>query len=81
MPVQVVYRHTSAELVAAAREAMRLRGVLTRTRLIGALLLATPTTLLFVPIMYTWLRRKPPVDLEREIAIQAGEIPGGAQGE
>ena len=48
---------------------------------IGALLLATPTTLLFVPIMYTWLRRKPPVDLEREIAIQAGEIPGGAQGE
>jgi multidrug efflux pump subunit AcrB len=42
---------------------------------IGGLLLATPTTLLFVPIMYTWLRRNPPVDLERQIAEEAGETP------
>jgi multidrug efflux pump subunit AcrB len=42
---------------------------------IGGLLLATPTTLLFVPIMYSWLRRKPPVDLERQIAEEAGETP------
>jgi multidrug efflux pump subunit AcrB len=42
---------------------------------IGGLLLATPTTLLFVPIMYSWLRRKPPVDLERQIAAEAGETP------
>jgi len=40
---------------------------------IGGLLFATPTTLLFVPIMYSWLRRKPPVDLERRIAEEAGE--------
>ena len=42
---------------------------------IGGLLLATPTTLLFVPIMYSWLRRKPPVDLESQIAEEAGETP------
>jgi multidrug efflux pump subunit AcrB len=42
---------------------------------IGGLLLATPTTLLFVPIVYSWLRRKPPVDLERQIAEEAGETP------
>ncbi len=42
---------------------------------IGGLLLATPTTLFFVPIMYSWLRRRPPVDLDRQIAIEAGEIP------
>ena len=29
---------------------------------IGGLLLATPATLLFVPIMYSWLRRKPAVN-------------------
>jgi multidrug efflux pump subunit AcrB len=40
---------------------------------IGGWLLATPTTLLFVPIMYSWLRRKRPVDLERQIAEEAGE--------
>jgi multidrug efflux pump subunit AcrB len=43
---------------------------------IGGLLLATPTTLLFVPIVYSWLRRKPPVDLDRQIAEEAGEAPG-----
>jgi multidrug efflux pump subunit AcrB len=41
---------------------------------IGGLLLATPTTLFFVPIIYSWLRREPPVDLERQIAVEAGEI-------
>ena len=40
---------------------------------IGGLLFATPATLLFVPIMYSWLRRKPPVDRERRIAEEAGE--------
>src|SRR5438270_5046416 len=43
---------------------------------IGGLLVATPTTLLFVPIMYSWLRRKPPVDMDRQIAVEAGETPG-----
>jgi multidrug efflux pump subunit AcrB len=38
---------------------------------IGGLLLATPTTLFFVPIMYTWLRSKPPLDLDRQIAAEA----------
>jgi multidrug efflux pump subunit AcrB len=42
---------------------------------IGGLLLATPTTLFFVPIIYTLLRRKAPVDLDRQIAEEAGEIP------
>ena len=40
---------------------------------IGALLFATPTTLFFGPIMYSWLRKKPPVDLEALIAKEAGE--------
>ncbi len=34
---------------------------------IGGLLVATFSTLFFVPIMYTFLRRKPPVHYEREI--------------
>ncbi len=48
---------------------------------IGDLLLATPTTLFFVPIMYSWLRRKPPVNLDSEIAKEAGETIDGAGGE
>jgi multidrug efflux pump subunit AcrB len=40
---------------------------------IGDLLLATLTTLFFVPIMYSWLRKKPPLDLDAEIAREAGE--------
>jgi multidrug efflux pump subunit AcrB len=40
---------------------------------IGGLLFATPTTLFFVPIIYTLLRRKAPVDLDRQIAEEAGE--------
>jgi multidrug efflux pump subunit AcrB len=41
---------------------------------IGDLLLATPTTLFFVPIMYSWLRKKPPVNLDEQIAREAGEM-------
>jgi multidrug efflux pump subunit AcrB len=44
---------------------------------IGGLLFATPATLLFVPIMYSWLRRKAPVDLERQVAEEAGEAREG----
>ncbi len=42
---------------------------------IGDLLLATPTTLFFVPLMYSWLRKKPPVNLDEQIAREAGETP------
>ena len=42
---------------------------------IGALLVATPTTLFFVPIIYSLLRRNAPVDMDRQIAEEAGEIP------
>jgi multidrug efflux pump subunit AcrB len=42
---------------------------------IGGLLLATPTTLFFVPIIYTLLRNSAPVDMDRQIAVEAGEIP------
>ena len=34
---------------------------------IGGLLVATFTTLFFVPIMYTFLRKKAPADLDREM--------------
>jgi multidrug efflux pump subunit AcrB len=47
---------------------------------IGDLLFATPTTLFFVPIMYSWLRKKPPLNLDAQIAKEAGETieaPGG----
>jgi len=49
---------------------------------IGDLLLATPTTLFFVPIMYSWLRKKPPMNLDAQIAKEAGETtdaPGGKE--
>lgn len=42
---------------------------------IGGLLFATPTTLFFVPIIYTLLRKTAPVDMDRRIAEEAGEIP------
>jgi multidrug efflux pump subunit AcrB len=42
---------------------------------IGGLLFATPTTLFFVPIVYTLLRKNAPVDMDRRIAEEAGEIP------
>jgi multidrug efflux pump subunit AcrB len=47
---------------------------------IGDLLLATPTTLFFVPIIYSWLRKKPPLNLDAQIALEAGEtteVPSG----
>ncbi len=44
---------------------------------IGDLLLATPTTLFFVPIMYSWLRKKAPVNLDEQIAREAGELTEG----
>jgi multidrug efflux pump subunit AcrB len=40
---------------------------------IGGLLFATFSTLLFVPIMYTFLRKKPPVHVDREIEHEAHE--------
>ena len=46
---------------------------------IGDLLLATPTTLFFVPIMYSLLRKQAPVNLDELIAREAGETTG-AQG-
>jgi multidrug efflux pump subunit AcrB len=41
---------------------------------IGGLLFATPTTLFFVPIIYTLLRKNAPVDMDRQIAEEAGEL-------
>ena len=40
---------------------------------IGGLLFATFSTLLFVPIMYTYLRKKSPVHVDREIEHEAHE--------
>lgn len=40
---------------------------------IGDLLFATPTTLFFVPIMYSLLRKRAPVNLDTQIAREAGE--------
>src|SRR5262249_43897344 len=45
---------------------------------IGGLLLATPTTLFFVPIMYSLLRRQPPVNMDQRISEEAGEDPRAA---
>jgi multidrug efflux pump subunit AcrB len=42
---------------------------------IGGLLFATPTTLFFVPIIYSLLRKNAPVDMDRQIAEEAGEVP------
>jgi multidrug efflux pump subunit AcrB len=41
---------------------------------IGGLLLATPTTLLFVPVVYSLVRKEAPVDLDRRISEEAGEL-------
>jgi Cu/Ag efflux pump CusA len=40
---------------------------------IGGLLIATVTTLFVVPIIYSYLRTKPPVDHERQIEIEEHE--------
>ena len=48
---------------------------------IGGLLFATVTTLFVVPIIYTYLRTKPPVDRERERALEeARRATGKASG-
>jgi multidrug efflux pump subunit AcrB len=47
---------------------------------IGDLLFATPTTLFFVPIIYSVLRKKPPLNLDTQIAREAGEIPDASGG-
>ena len=44
---------------------------------IGGLLLATPTTLLFVPIVYSLVRKEAPVNLDRQISEEAGEWSAG----
>jgi multidrug efflux pump subunit AcrB len=41
---------------------------------IGGLLVATFTTLFFVPIVYTYLRKKAPVDLDRQIEDEQHEL-------
>ena len=46
---------------------------------IGGLLFATFTTLFFVPIVYTFLRKKPPVDLDRLIDLEEHEGPEPSQ--
>src|SRR5581483_5893881 len=40
---------------------------------IGGLILATLTTLFIVPIVYSYMRKKPPVDYERQIAEEEHE--------
>jgi len=40
---------------------------------IGGLLVATFTTLFFVPVMYSYLRKAPPLDLDAEIAREEHE--------
>ena len=45
---------------------------------IGGLMLATVTTLFVVPIIYTYLRAKPPVDHDRWLEQAEGSMPSGA---
>jgi multidrug efflux pump subunit AcrB len=40
---------------------------------IGGLLVATFTTLFFVPVMYSYLRKAPPLDLDRQIEQEEHE--------
>jgi multidrug efflux pump subunit AcrB len=40
---------------------------------IGGLMVATFTTLFFVPIMYSFLRKKPPLDQDRQIEEEEHE--------
>ncbi|HLK22265.1 MAG TPA: efflux RND transporter permease subunit, partial [Bryobacteraceae bacterium] len=46
---------------------------------IGGLLLATVTTLFIVPIVYTYLRKSPPVDHDKEIEEEERELIPGAE--
>jgi multidrug efflux pump subunit AcrB len=47
---------------------------------IGGLMGATVTTLFVVPIFYTYLRTKPPVDRERRLSQEEGDREEGAEG-
>jgi hypothetical protein len=40
---------------------------------IGGLILATISTLFFVPIVYSFLRRKPPVNQDEQIELESHE--------
>jgi Cu/Ag efflux pump CusA len=40
---------------------------------IGGLMFATVTTLFVVPIIYSYLRTKPPVDHQRQLAVRENE--------
>jgi multidrug efflux pump subunit AcrB len=40
---------------------------------IGGLLVATVTTLFFVPIIYTYFRKKPPVDFDQQVGLEERE--------
>lgn len=40
---------------------------------VGGLLVATFTTLFFVPVMYSYLRKAPPLDLDRQIELEEHE--------
>jgi multidrug efflux pump subunit AcrB len=44
---------------------------------IGGLLVATASTLLFVPVVYSYLRKSPPLDFDRLIAEEAAAGTGG----
>jgi len=46
---------------------------------IGGLMFATVTTLFVVPIIYSYLRTKPPVDHERQLEEQRREGFGDSQ--
>lgn len=46
---------------------------------VGGLLLATVTTLFIVPIVYTYLRKSPPVDHDKEIEEEEREMIPGAE--
>ena len=43
---------------------------------IGGLVLATITTLFVVPMVYSLLRKNPPIDHERKIAEEENDWPG-----
>jgi multidrug efflux pump subunit AcrB len=46
---------------------------------IGGLIMATFTTLFFVPVVYSYLRKKPPVDMDRQIEVESHEGETGPQ--
>ena len=46
---------------------------------IGGLLFATVTTLFVVPIIYSYLRTKPPVDHQRQLKVREREGEGDGE--